>query len=346
MAPTVGPRLKSMVNTRKHTNAEDLRSTADQADIVNAANMSQVLRELQEEMAAMKRRQERDAAEIEKLRQENARLLKNDPSWKPTTDPATQATEASSFHTHRSVGHTDPPTQLPSIRTHPTSVQQVHAPSSMGSFRHPFTAAIMATPLQDNLRALPLDKYDGATDPDEHVNVFLTQVTLNTTDDAALCRIFPTSLKGRALSWFTRLPPNTIDSFERLASLFTIQFATSRPHQLTSLAVVNIRQEKKESLRAFMERFNRMTLEIKDLNPAVALHHLTTALKPGPFVNSLCKKPPVDMDDLRRRADKYMQMEELHDFRNQVRIEIPQAHEKLGESARNKGKEVQRERPL
>nr|KYP45835.1 Uncharacterized protein K02A2.6 [Cajanus cajan] len=34
-----------------------------------------------------------------------------------------------------------------------------------------------------------------------------------------------------------------------------------------------------------MDRFNKAALEIQDLNPAVALHHLTTALKPGPFVN-------------------------------------------------------------
>uniref|UniRef100_A0A151UDV6 Retrotransposon gag domain-containing protein n=1 Tax=Cajanus cajan TaxID=3821 RepID=A0A151UDV6_CAJCA len=84
----------------------------------------------------------------------------------------------------------------------------------------------MQSALLDHWKSLPLDKYDGTTDPDEHVDVFLTQVTLSTTDDAALCRIFPTSLKGRALSWFTRLPANSIDSFSTLASQFTIQFAT------------------------------------------------------------------------------------------------------------------------
>nr|KYP48409.1 Retrovirus-related Pol polyprotein from transposon opus [Cajanus cajan] len=101
----------------------------------------------------------------------------------------------------------------------------------------------MQTALLDHWKSLPLDKYDGTTDPDEHVDVFLTQVTLSTNDDAALCRIFPTSLKGRALSWFTRLPANSIDSFSTLASQFTIQFATSRPHQLTSLALISIQKQ-------------------------------------------------------------------------------------------------------
>nr|KYP47653.1 Transposon Ty3-G Gag-Pol polyprotein [Cajanus cajan] len=200
----------------------------------------------------------------------------------------------------------------------------------------------------DNWKALPIDKYDGTTDPDEHLDVFLTQVTLSTTDDAALCRIFPTSLKGRALSWFTRLPPNSIDSFNTLSSQFTIQFATSRPHSLTSLSLVSLRQDKKESLRAFMDRFNKATLEIRDLNPAVALHHLTTALKPDPFVNSICKKPRSYMNDLRRRADKYMQMEELTEFRNQARAEQSTKSEKpVEQSYRGRGKEISlRERPI
>ncbi|XP_020234613.1 uncharacterized protein LOC109814565 [Cajanus cajan] len=161
----------------------------------------------------------------------------------------------------------------------------------------------MQSPLLDHWKALPIDKYDGTTDPDEHIDIFLTQVTLNTTDDAALF--------------------------------------CYRPHQLTSLSLVNIRQDKKESLRAFMDLFNKAALEIRNLNAAVALHHLTTALKPGPFVNSICKKNPVDMDDLRRRADKYMQMEELANFRNQARAEPVSKAEKVAEQPfRGRNKEL------
>nr|KYP74193.1 hypothetical protein KK1_006862 [Cajanus cajan] len=168
---------------------------------------------------------------------------------------------------------------------------------------------------------MPIENYDGSTDPEEHLNVFLTQATLSTQDDSALCRIFPTSLKGRALSWFTRLPSASIDSFSELSSQFALQFATSKPYRTTSLALAGVRQEKKESLRSFMDRFNKIAMEIGDLNPAVVMDRLSTALRPGPFVNSLCKKPPGDMNDLRRRAEKYMQMEELAETRNQARAE-------------------------
>ena len=133
-----------------------------------------------------------------------------------------------------------------------------------------------------------LDKYDATRDPNEHVNAYLTQVSLHTVEDALWCRIFPTSLEGAALNWFTRLPAQSIDCFDMLAMRFGAQFITIRPHHLTSIALVNIRQEKVESLRAFMDRFGKTTLDIRNLSPEVAMHHMVTALKPRPFLDSLC----------------------------------------------------------
>ncbi|XP_020221010.1 uncharacterized protein LOC109803741 [Cajanus cajan] len=187
--------------------------------------------------------------------------------------------------------------------------------------RTPFTPDIVGARLPDNWKNLALEKYDRTADPEEHLDAFVAQVSMYTDDDAIMCKVFPTSLKGPTLNWFT-IPPGSVDLFTALSSRFVIQFATSRPHQLTSIALVNIFQEKKEPLRTFMERFGKMTLSIRNLDPAVAMHHLTTALRPGPFVNSLCKKPPWDLDDLRQKATKYMQMEELAEFRSQNRPDL------------------------
>jgi len=107
--------------------------------------------------------------------------------------------------------------------------------------------AIMEVPLSSTWKNPTLDKYDGTIDSDEHVDTYLTQVSLYTAKDALLCRVFPTSLKGATLSWFTRLSAHSIDCFDTLVAKFGAQFTTSSPHHLTSIALVNIRQEKTKS---------------------------------------------------------------------------------------------------
>jgi len=170
-------------------------------------------------------------------------------------------------------------------------------------------------------RGLSIDRYDDTTDPDEHIDVYTTNIELFTTSEAIMCRVFPNSLKGMVLSWFTKLPPYSIDSFKTFVSLFTTQFATSRPHHLTSIALVNIRQGKSESLRAFMDQFNHFTLQIRNLNSEVALHHMVTTLRPEPFANNLCKKSALNMNEMRVRAANFMSLEELRDFGGQMKSE-------------------------
>jgi len=56
-----------------------------------------------------------------------------------------------------------------------------------------------------------------------------------------------------------------MDSFYTLVARFGMQFVTSRPHHLTFMALINIRQEKKESLGTFMEHFRKVALNIRNL---------------------------------------------------------------------------------
>jgi len=63
-----------------------------------------------------------------------------------------------------------------------------------------------------------------------------------------------------------------------------------------------------------MDKFSKMALDIRNLSPEVAMHHMVTALKPGSFSDNLCMQPATTLDELRQRATKYMRLEELREF--------------------------------
>ena len=89
-------------------------------------------------------------------------------------------------------------------------------------------------------KPLNLKRYDGTTNPYEHLDAFLTQANLYTNDNTILCRVFPTSLKGATLTWYGGLPPRSIDNFDTLVECFSVQYATSRSHRMTLAALASL----------------------------------------------------------------------------------------------------------
>jgi len=157
----------------------------------------------------MKRKSEE---EIEALRRENA-LMKHKFNGEPTVLETIEGELPPTKNTHLITQEAESSyqdnTRLASTNTLGTT-----------PWWSPFVEAIMELPLLSTWNNLMFDKYDGTTDPDEHVDAYLTQVSLYTTKDTLLCRVFPTSLKGVSLSWFTRLPARSIDCFDTLATRF------------------------------------------------------------------------------------------------------------------------------
>ncbi|GAV60823.1 hypothetical protein CFOL_v3_04351 [Cephalotus follicularis] len=66
-----------------------------------------------------------------------------------------------------------------------------------------------------------------------------------------------------------------------------------------------------EPLRDYLNRFNKESLTVKDLEPSFARAALNSGLKNDSlFTFSLLKKPVVDMVDLLRKAERYINAEE------------------------------------
>ncbi|KAK3006028.1 hypothetical protein RJ639_016110 [Escallonia herrerae] len=87
--------------------------------------------------------------------------------------------------------------------------------------------------------------------------------------DAVMCRAFPTTLRKAAHAWFKSLQPSSIYSFGQLSDLFQKHFVSSRSRRKNSASLLNIVQEKNESLACFLGRFNAATLEIDNLDESV-----------------------------------------------------------------------------
>ena len=76
----------------------------------------------------------------------------------------------------------------------------------------PFTASITSHPLPSKFKTPTLDSYDGTHDPCDHIATFKTTMHLQGVPDEIICKAFPTTLKGLARVWFSKIPPNTMST--------------------------------------------------------------------------------------------------------------------------------------
>ncbi|KAK3032742.1 hypothetical protein RJ639_036926 [Escallonia herrerae] len=134
---------------------------------------------------------------------------------------------------------------------------------------YPLSKAIKKAKLPPNFRMPQCDLYDETGDPGEHVYQFQTNMLLLQVSDAVMCRAFPTTLRKASHAWFKSLQPRSIYSFGQLSNLFQKHFVSSRSRRKNLASLLNIVQEKNESLACFLGRFYAATLEIDNLDESV-----------------------------------------------------------------------------
>ncbi|KAK3003083.1 hypothetical protein RJ639_019083 [Escallonia herrerae] len=194
---------------------------------------------------------------------------------------------------------------------------------------YPLSKAIEKAKLPPNFRMPQCDLYDGTGDPGEHVYQFQTNMLLLQVSDVVMCRAFPTTLRKAAHAWFKSLQPRSIYSFGQLSDLFQKHFVSSRSRRKNSASLLNIVQEKNESLACFLGRFNAATLEIDNLDESMKYTAFLRGLRPtSKFAFSVNKSPPGNMKALLKKANKYIQAEEYLETHKERRGERKEEQKK------------------
>ncbi|XP_025635491.1 uncharacterized protein [Arachis hypogaea] len=206
---------------------------------------------------------------------------------------------------------------------------EVTPPKEKLTLDNPFSEEVMSVKMPENF-VLPtgLKPYEGFGDPRVHVKKFQSMMFFNGASDPVLCRSFPTYLDGAALLWFSKIPVGSISSFEDLARSFIDYFAASRIYVHGSDYLSTIKQGQHESLKDYMTRFAKATVEIPDLDPKVHLHALKSGLRPGKFQETIAVTKPKTLEEFRERAAGQMEIEELRKARRVERLQPRKEDEK------------------
>lgn len=111
-----------------------------------------------------------------------------------------------------------------------------------------------------------------------------------------MCRLFPETITSTSMLWFGKLEASSITKFSDLANQFMQKFGP------TSSWVSEVAEQgPKETLKCFMERFNK----ICDNNPGYDKHSTYIALQYGlkgaEFIGEFSQNNPTTLDALLQR---------------------------------------------
>ncbi|XP_020216723.1 uncharacterized protein LOC109800346 [Cajanus cajan] len=85
------------------------------------------------------------------------------------------------------------------------------------------------------------------------------------------------TLKKAALDWFSGLPDRSITDFDVFSRLFMAQFAANKKKPPITSDLFDLKQQREESLKDFLQRFNEVALRIASLDERMAVIALKKA---------------------------------------------------------------------
>ncbi|XP_062015884.1 uncharacterized protein LOC133732360 [Rosa rugosa] len=181
--------------------------------------------------------------------------------------------------------------------------------------KSPFTDDILNAAKPRRFTTPVFQKYDGTTDPVDHIKGYKQQMSIETTDEKLMCKIFPSSLTGPASTWFQDLKPHSIPDFDTLSRAFISQYFCNRKQKKDMATLFSTKQKPEEKVGNFFERF-KAEMHHVNCDPQFAAISFGEGLLLGtPLCESLLRDPPKDMDDIITRVQGEIRIEKAKEAR-------------------------------
>ena len=202
----------------------------------------------------------------------------------------------------------------------------------------PFTMSINSFPLPQKFRMPQIESYNRAKDPLDLLETFKTLMQLQGVAGEIICRAFSTTLKGPVRIWFSRLMPNSINTFKEHSAQFTSHFIGGHMYKKSTTCLMSIREREDKTLRSYIARFNKEALSIDKANDKILVAAFINGLRKGKFLFSLYKNDPKTMSDVLYRATKYMDVEDAL----LAQEEKPKKRERQEDTQQDRGRKMAR----
>ncbi|XP_021820771.1 uncharacterized protein LOC110762444 [Prunus avium] len=190
----------------------------------------------------------------------------------------------------------------------------------------PYTRDLLHARVVGDSKAPKIPLYNGIIDPYDHLDNFRYATEGRDANEAIKCRMFPTTLKGPATSWFKRLVLESISSFAELRKVFLERYIIISDWLYTVNDLSTIRQWPDEKLRDYITWFNNEYARCEGCDEATTHNALMGELQGEDFNFSLTKNPPKTSIDLLCEVTSYSCVEQLNLARKATVGSASEAH--------------------
>lgn len=172
----------------------------------------------------------------------------------------------------------------------------------------PFSPEIEAVVPPAGFTQPKFTRYEGVKEAYAHLVHYKHVMSLFTSNDALLCKVFPASLGDEALYWLnSQLPPRSITSFSQLCEAFMSRFVTSDTTEKETNHLLALKQRPDETLRQYASRFWALYNKIDRCDSKISTRGFKDGLTTtyDQVYDDLARDKPHSMKELMQRMDEW-----------------------------------------